>query len=169
MERAVARLEQFLLPNAPTCIVACAATSARLWTSSSRFGEWTPIAEFSDDDAAQPEKSFASDRPGRAFDSFGSGRHAMADSETGRRHETRQFARQLADYLNAGIAANEFENLVLIASPAFLGHIRAELSKPARRAVVEMYVLPDCIALGFVFFALKPREYTCHFSIRDAR
>ena len=137
MERAVAKLHEFLLPNTPTCIVACAATSARFWTSSTRFGDWTFLAEFRDEDAARPEKSFASDRAGRAFDSFGSGRHAMAGNETGRRHEIRQFARQLADYLNAAIAANEFDNIVLIASPAFLGHVRAELSGPAQRAVVH--------------------------------
>jgi protein required for attachment to host cells len=93
--------------------------------------------EFSDGDPARPEKSFASDRPGRAFDSFGSGRHAMASSETGRHHEARKFARQVADYLNAGIAANSFNNIVLISSPAFLGLVRPELSEAARRAVVH--------------------------------
>jgi protein required for attachment to host cells len=61
----------------------------------------------------------------------------MATSESGRRHETRKFARQVADYLNAEIAANSFGNIVLIASPAFLGLVRPELSETARRAVVH--------------------------------
>ena len=87
-------------------------------------------------DAAKREKAFASDRPGRAFDSHGSGRHAMASSESGRRHEVRLFARQLADYLNNAIATGDFEHIVLIASPAFLGHLRTELSQLAKRAVV---------------------------------
>jgi protein required for attachment to host cells len=133
----MAKPNEFLLPNAPTCIVACAADGARLWRSTSRFGDWSTLAEISDGDPARPEKSFASDRPGRAFDSFGSGRHAMATSESGRRHEVRKFARQVADYLNSEIAANSFDNIVLIASPAFLGHVRAELSETARRAVVH--------------------------------
>lgn len=133
----MAKPNEFLLPNAPTCIVACAADGARLWRSTSRFGDWAALVEFSDGDPARPEKSFASDRPGRAFDSIGSGRHAMAASETGRRHEVRKFARQVADYLNAEIAANSFNNIVLIASPAFLGLVRPELSETARRAVVH--------------------------------
>lgn len=130
------KLNTFLLPNAPTCIVACAATCARLWTSSSRYGDWSSLAEFVDEDAARPEKEFASDRPGRAFDIVGGGRHAMSTSESGRRHEARQFARQIADYLNRAIAGGDFEHLVLIASPAFLGHLRAELSALARRKIV---------------------------------
>ena len=149
----MAKPNEFLLPNAPTCIVACAADGARLWRSTSRFGDWAALVEFSDGDPARPEKSFASDRPGRAFDSssrtvplhrpggafdsIGSGRHAMAASETGRRHEARKFARQVADYLNAEIAANSFNNIVLIASPAFLGLVRPELSETARRAVLH--------------------------------
>lgn len=133
----MAKPNEFLLPNAPTCIVACAASGARLWISTSRFGDWSALAEFSESAASRPEKSFASDRPGRTFDSFGSGRHAMATSESGRLHETRKFARRVADYLNAEIAASSFEFIVLIAAPAFLGHLRAELSDEARRAVVH--------------------------------
>lgn len=130
------KLDEFLLPNAPTCIVACAATSARLWISRTRYGDWTFLTEMHDPDAAKREKAFASDRPGRAFDRHGSGRHAMATSESGRRHEVRLFARELADYLNNAIATGDFEHIVIIAAPAFLGHLRTELSQLAKRAVV---------------------------------
>lgn len=131
----MAKQHDFLLPNAPTCIVACAATSARFWQSETRFGHWTLQAEMQNPEAAGREAEFASDRPGRAFDSFGSGRHAMAAGESGRDHEIRLFAGQLADYLNRGVAAGEFRHIVLIAAPGFLGHLRAGLSDVARRAV----------------------------------
>ena len=133
----MAKRHEFLLPNAPTCIVACAATGARLWRSDTRFGSWVQKAELSKPEAAGREAEFASDRPGRAFDSFGSGRHAMTAGESGRDHEVRNFARELADYLNRGIAAGEFRHIVLIAAPGFLGHLRAGLSDVARRAVVH--------------------------------
>ncbi|HSG58924.1 MAG TPA: host attachment protein [Woeseiaceae bacterium] len=131
------RRDDFLLPNAPTCIVACAATGARFWRSNTRFGGWTLRAELDNAEAAARESSFASDRPGRAFDSFGSGRHALATGESGREHEARRFARTLADRLHQGLVAGEFEHIVLIAPPSFLGHLRAALSDPARRAVVH--------------------------------
>jgi len=49
------KLDEFLLPNASTCIVACAATTARFWTSDSRFGKWTLLAELRAPDAAKHE------------------------------------------------------------------------------------------------------------------
>lgn len=130
------RREDFLLPNAPTCIVACTATVARLWYSTSRFGDWSQLAEFTNPAAASRESDFGTDRPGRTFDSFGSGRHAMVPGETRREHETHRFAAELADRLNRGVAGGDFEHLVLIAAPAFLGHLRAELSDAATRAVI---------------------------------
>jgi protein required for attachment to host cells len=131
------RRDDFLLPNAPTCVVACAATGARLWRSTTRFGDWTLVAELDNPEAAARESSFASDRPGRAFDSFGAGRHAMAAGETGRDHEARRFARELGNTLSRGVATGGYQYIVLIATPAFLGHLRAALSETARRAVIH--------------------------------
>ena len=131
------RRDDFLLPNAPTCVVACAATGARLWRSTTRFGDWTLVAELNHPEAAARESSFASDRPGRAFDSFGAGRHAMAAGESGRAHEARRFARELADTQSRGIATGDYEFIVLIATPAFLGHLRPALSETASRAVIH--------------------------------
>lgn len=130
------RRDDFLLPNAPTCVVACTTTGARFWRSRTRFGNWVLCAEFDNPDAAARESSLVSDRPGRAFDSFGSGRHAMTPGESAREHLARNFARKLAGELNRGLASGDFEHLVLIAPPSFLGFLRAALSGPARRAVV---------------------------------
>lgn len=132
----MAKLANFLLPNGPTCIVACSATDARLWFSSSRFGEWKILKEMGDPGAAQPEKAFASDRPGRAFDSFGAGRHAMSQSESARDHQANAFARDVASYLNQAITDNVISHIVVVAAPKFLGRLRAELSDGASRAVV---------------------------------
>lgn len=128
-------IRNFLLPNEPTCIVACSAATARFWRSDSRFGDWTALAELSDELASNREADYASDRPGRAFDSAGHGRHAMSAPESGQDHQKQLFARRVADYLNRAIAANEVNVLVIIAGPAFLGFLRTELSEAARKAV----------------------------------
>ncbi len=86
--------------------------------------------------AAQPAKAFASDRPGRAFDSFGAGRHAMSQTESARNHEANAFARNVAGYLNQAITDNDFSHIVVVAAPKFLGRLRAKLSDSASRAVV---------------------------------
>ena len=125
---------EFLLPNEPTCIVACSAESARFWLTESRFGDWTLITEMHDDQAAQRESEFASDRPGRSFDIVGEGRHAMSQKHSAQDHETLQFARQVAAYLNDAIARGKAAQLVLLAAPGMLGHLRSELSDAATRA-----------------------------------
>lgn len=129
-------LKTFLLPNAPTCIVACSAAEARLWRSNTRFGAWTRVTTMSDASAGKSEAEFYSDRPGRAFDSVGGGRHSMSASETGQHHEMTLFAKRVADHLNRSVANSEFAHIVLIGAPKFLGCLRAGLSDATKRAVV---------------------------------
>jgi len=129
-------LKTFLLPNAPTCIVACSAADARLWRSSSRFGEWEFLTSMSDASAGKSESEFSSDRPGRAFDSIGAGRHSMSPSASGQQHEMTVFAKKIANYLNQSIANGKFAHIVLIGAPRFLGCLRAELSDVTKRTVV---------------------------------
>jgi len=129
-------LKTFLLPNAPTCIVACTAASARIWRSSSRFGAWDYVTTMSDASAGRSEAEFSSDRPGRAFDSVGAGRHSMSPSESGQQHEMTVFAKTVADYLNQSIASGEFAHIVVIGAPKFLGSLRSALSDVTKRAVV---------------------------------
>ena len=129
-------LANFLLPNAPTCIVACSAADARLWRSTSRYGDWDLIGSMSDPAATKSEAEFASDRPGRSFNSVGAGRHSMSTSQSGQQHEMQVFARQVADFLNRSVASGQFAHIVLIGAPRFLGYLRAGLNDPAKRAVV---------------------------------
>ena len=88
-----------------------------------------------DDSAALAESEFASDRPGRAFDIVGKGRHAMSSPESGQDHQTLVFARQVADYLNTTIADSRVSKLVIFAAPKFLGYLRSELSDTALKSV----------------------------------
>lgn len=128
-------LADFLLPNEPTCIVACSAAKARIWLSQSRFGDWQPLTELHNERATQHEADFVSDRPGRSFDIVGGGRHAMSPGVSGQDQETQRFARDVADYLNSAIANSNATRLVLLAAPGFLGFLRSELSDAALRAV----------------------------------
>lgn len=129
-------LANFLLPNEPTCIVACSAESARFWLSESRFGDWKLLTEMHDDMAPMRESEFASDRPGRSFDIVGAGRHAMSQKVSGQEQQTLHFARQITDFLNNAVASSDVTRLVLLAAPKFLGYLRSELSDTALRAVV---------------------------------
>ncbi len=129
------KIGDFLLPNAPTYVVAGDSAEARIFLTQSRFGDWIEIATLTNPGAEMPERERVTDRPGRVFDSFGKGRHSMEPGETRRQHEIHRFAHQVGRYLNEAMVAGEFDQLVLIAAPTFLGYLRRELSTATTRSL----------------------------------
>lgn len=124
-----------LLPNSPTYIVVGDSAELRVFLSHRRFGDWSEVASLSNPDARSPERERVTDRPGRAFDSFGNARHAMEPAETARQHEVRRFAHKVGEYLGSALSAGKFEHLAIVAEPKFLGFLRKELSAACRRTV----------------------------------
>jgi protein required for attachment to host cells len=76
------------------------------------------------------------DRPGRAFDRHGGGRHAHSKEQNAPDHVDMAFAAQLAEHLEQGRVQSKFERLVLIAPAKMLGKLRAALSEPMRPLLV---------------------------------
>lgn len=67
------------------------------------------------------------DRYGRAFDSGGHGRRAMATEQRPHERVAEDFARSLADDLNHARMAGRFDDLILVAEPTMLGLLRQSL------------------------------------------
>jgi protein required for attachment to host cells len=82
-------------------------------------------------------QSLHSDAPGRTFDSFGQGRHALVPDTDPKRHEAKVFARDIARHLESARVGKKLEALVLVAPPAFLGLLREHISEPCRQRVVQ--------------------------------
>jgi protein required for attachment to host cells len=97
-----------------------------------------------DEDARRHDRDLKSDRPGRLFERApptrgrrGAGaRHATGGPESPRKHEAEVFARQISTDLRRAQRAGEFNRLVLIAGPPFLGKLRGVLSKGLRGVIV---------------------------------
>jgi len=87
-----------------------------------------PVAEFARQ--IPPGREIMADRPGRAFDSAGQGRHAMVPPSDPRELEETKFLREVVAYLEKSNNDHTFDRLVLVAPPAALGTLRATLSKP---------------------------------------
>jgi protein required for attachment to host cells len=124
-----------LLPNEPTYIVACSGAEARIFFSERRFGNWSQLELLANPGATMREQDRNTDRPGRTFDSFGKGRHAMSPEESVRDHELQTFAGDISQYLSKAHTAGQFRQLVLIAEPTILGFIRRKLPAPLKRAL----------------------------------
>ena len=64
------------------------------------------------------ERDLISDRPGRSFDSFGSGRHAMEEEVSLKQQEAIVFAREISDRL-ARRTRGEFDDSLSSRRPPF--------------------------------------------------
>jgi len=77
--------------------------------------------------AAAPGRDLVSDKPGRAFDSRGTGRHAMEYRTPPKRTEEKKFAREVAEWLGDRERRRLFDRVAIIAPPKMLGDLRREI------------------------------------------
>jgi len=71
-----------------------------------------------------------SDKPGRAFDKFGGGRHAMSTEQAPTDRVAQRFAKELGERLSSGRLEHRFARLMIVAEPRFLGELRDQLDPP---------------------------------------
>lgn len=81
---------------------------------------------------------FDADRPGRSFrrDAGDARRAAMSRSEGPHERAVSDFARALASRLQHARTTGQYDRLVLVAPPKFLGLLRSSLDAPTERCVV---------------------------------
>lgn len=74
------------------------------------------------------DQDLVSSRPGRAFDSFGPGRHAMETQVSPKTQEFHVFAKEIAHHLEKAVEKGDVKKIFLAAPPSFLGILRQRLS-----------------------------------------
>jgi len=121
----------------PAWIVVADSSACRLFTAETPAGALEEIESFVHPEGRMHERDLTSDLPGRAFDSKGMGRHAMEAQVSPKKHEAMAFAGRIARRLAEGRARREFEQLVLVAPPAFLGVLRERLDRQVRACVAR--------------------------------
>jgi protein required for attachment to host cells len=82
-------------------------------------------------------EELTSDRSGRHFGAYGQGSHVFDARTEAKEHETETFAKEIAERLDSGRTSGQFQKLVLMAPPAFLGVLRTQLGDEVRKLVVE--------------------------------
>lgn len=100
-------------------------------------GAYTHVADLLHPQSRQKGIELADDRAGHV-EGTGHGPGSTEYLRTNvRDREHERFAQELAAMLNAGVAAGRCAGLVLVSSNPFLGHLKAELSEPARKLVLR--------------------------------
>ena len=79
----------------------------------------------------------SSDRSGRHSGAFGQGSHLFDARTEAKEHEAESFAKEIAERLETGRTSGQFQKLVLMAPPKFLGELREQLGDEVRKLVVD--------------------------------
>ena len=82
-----------------------------------------------------PTGEQGAERPGRAFQTGGSGRSAMGQTDWHQIAED-QFAEEVAGDINQAAAAKRFRHLIIVAPPKALAEIRSHLRPEARERLI---------------------------------
>ena len=87
----------------------------------------TLVEEIDNAEGRLKNGDFDADRPGRAFDRMGGGRHALEREDSPQDRAAAGFAREVAARLREGRTQQHVGQLVLVAEPRFLGMLRGAL------------------------------------------
>jgi protein required for attachment to host cells len=122
------------MPAGRTWILLADGRRARLLVEPRRGGELSESKDWTMS-ISEAELYDLQDRPPRAFDRVGVGRHAMDGGFDPRAEEERKFLLRVARRLTDAVKAKQLQHLVLAASPRALGVLREALPAEARALV----------------------------------
>ena len=96
------------------------------------------VQELEHPEGRERNREIDTDRPGRRFrrDSGDPRRASMSREESAHERVVSDFARQVAGKLEQGRNSNEYDQLVLVAAPRFLGLLRNSLDDVTAKLVV---------------------------------
>jgi protein required for attachment to host cells len=120
-----------------TWILVANQAEARIYSSDQLPVNLSLVDVLANKEGAAHPGDLVSDAPGRAFDSTGSGRHAMEPNTGVKEEQRRRFVKEMAARLQSAYLKGAFTQLVLLAAPAVLGVIRKSLTADLKKIVVK--------------------------------
>lgn len=116
-----------------TWICVADAGHARIKQWAARSADLTTVTTIRHDGAYEHGRY---EEPGKTQESATTARHSFTDAEGPIRREKREFAHEVAAYLNKQAESRAYQRLILAAPPRFLGELRAALDAAATKLVV---------------------------------
>jgi protein required for attachment to host cells len=118
-------------------VVVADQSEARFYDLNTLGGGMRLAGRLTDPLAHLHDRDLVSDKPGRVFDHAppqagrrgAVGHHGTGGERSPRKHEAHTFAQRIVAELERARGAGEFERLVLVAGPEFLGMLREVLPK----------------------------------------
>ena len=119
-------------------VVVADQSRARIFTVTDPHGELLDIGELEHPEAREKEQAMTTDRPGRAFDSKGQGRHAMGPEDVTVKQGTIRFVKQVVDHMQAAHNEGRCNRVLLVAGPTLLGLLRDSLKNVSGLKISEI-------------------------------
>jgi protein required for attachment to host cells len=116
-------------------VVVANRAEARIFDAERADSPLQSIQRLTHEEARLHDRDLKSDRPGRVFDHAPQSRrgavahHATGGERSPRKHEDELFARRIAAEIERAYAHGQFDRLLIMAEPGFLGVMRAALSR----------------------------------------
>jgi len=125
--------------DSTTWFVVADGAKARILAQRGGSGPLEPASNscFAQAEARLPTREVGADRPGRVHESADATRHAMEPRVDWHRFAKEQFARGIADALEAAAGRKLYDALVLVAPPRTLGDLRRALGDHASALVTR--------------------------------
>lgn len=119
-----------------TWVVVADSTQVRIFNTESSSAGLFETEEMASPEGRLHDRDLTSALPGRSFDSNKTGgRHAM-EPPTDPKHELAlEFARTIARHIESARVKHNFEQLVIVAAPTFLGLLRDQLTPACHKLV----------------------------------
>ena len=118
-----------------TWILVADAAHARIFNAETATSAFTELESSIHPEAQQHEQKLTSDLPGRQAGGATGSHHAVGSETDPKEYEAVKFAKDLCKHLEAAHNAQKFRQLIVVAAPAFLGRLRAEMSKNISKVV----------------------------------
>jgi protein required for attachment to host cells len=110
-----------------TWILIANSSSAKLYMNTGPKKGLSKLKEFDHSASRSKGGDLVSDRPGH-YKSHGNGRGAYNPPTNPKQHEADQFALELAKELDHGRTTQQFQRLILVAAPGFMGLLNKHLN-----------------------------------------
>ena len=118
-----------------TWVLLANAGQARICVNEGRNDGISEIEGMTFENELLPARDIMADKPGRAYDSVGGGRHAMEYASDPAEHAEQKFANQLGAILDKARTDKQFDRLSIAAGPSMLANLRSALTPQTRSCI----------------------------------
>jgi len=113
----------------PVSVIVADASRARILSTRNSPGHLSEFEDLVHPESRLREQDLVADGSGSGSDSGGHGKHSMGHEKAARVREAETFAREICEQIDRQHRREKIHRIYLVAAPAFLGLLRARMSK----------------------------------------